>query len=90
MPAETILPVTTIGPLDTFDPNLDIGGTPGHWFEFFRLTWTSTPPGWGRTSRSCSRTGISQAFTFDAIEDCTLLSFTGFFQPIDNDVFPTE
>ena len=86
VPVETILPVTTIGPLDTFDPNLDIGGTPGHWFEFFRLTWTSTPPV-GSDIQIVLRTGISQAFTFDAIEDCTLLSFTGFFQPIDNGEF---
>ena len=44
VPEQVILPVTTIGPLDTFDPNLEIGGTPGRWYEFFRFPWTATPP----------------------------------------------
>ena len=86
VPEQTILPVTTIGPLDTFDPDLFIGGTPGHWFEFFRLAWTSTPPV-GSDIQIELRTGVSRAFTFDVIEDCTRLFFAGFFQPIDNGVF---
>ena len=86
VPEQTILPVTTIGPLDNFDPDLEIGGTPGHWFEFFRLAWTSTPPV-GSDIQIEFRTGTSRAATFDVIEDCTRLFFAGFFQPIDNGVF---
>ena len=86
VPQQTILPETTIGPLDTFDPGLDIGGTPGHWYEFFRLAWTSTPPV-GSDIHIVLRTGISFADTFDEIEDCTRLFFAGFFQPIDNGEF---
>ena len=62
-----------------------IGGTEGHWYEFFRLQWTSTPPV-GSLIHIVFRTGISFADTFDEIEDCTRLSFAGFFQPIDNGV----
>ena len=86
VPQQTILPETTIGPLDTFDPNLVIGGTEGHWYEFFRLPWTSTQPA-GSVIHIEFRTGISYADTFDVIQACTRLSFAGFFQPIDNGVF---
>ena len=86
VPEQVILPVTAIGPLDTFDPNLEIGGTPGHWYEFFRLPWTATPPA-GSVIHIELRTGISYADTFDEIEDCTRFVFDGFFRPIENGVF---
>jgi hypothetical protein len=91
VPQQTIMPETTIGPLDTFDPSLDIGGTPGHWYEFFRLPWTSTPPVGSPIHIEfripLAGGGSSLAETFDEIEACTRLFFAGFFPPIDNGAF---
>lgn len=91
VPQQTIMPETTIGPLDTFDPSLDIGGTPGHWYEFFRLPWTSTPPVGSPIHIEfripLAGGGSSLAETFDEIEACTRLFFAGFFQPIENGAF---
>ena len=81
---EEIVPLTTIGPLTQYDPNLVIGGTTGHWFDFYRFAWTA-PVAVG-SPIELHISGPSNVFPSDTIEDCALplWPFTGFAQPVDN------
>ena len=81
---EEIVPQTTIGPLTQFDENLMIGGTTGHWFDFYRFAWTE-PVAVGSLIQ-LHISGPSNVFPSDTIEDCALplWPFTGFAQPVDN------
>jgi hypothetical protein len=79
-----IVPLTPIGPLTQYDPNLVIGGTTGQYFNFFRFAWAAPVAVGGRIQLHIS--GPSNVFPEDTVEDCTLAfwPFTGFFQPVDN------